>query len=92
MKISRKIINKISTSTTFLCILKNNYLVFTKKCNFLEGIVAHAFYPPVGALHFDADENWTLNQSKGINFFQVCLAKNCFLIVLAIFFIVDCSS
>jgi hypothetical protein len=36
-----------------------------------EGIVAHAFYPTAGALHFDADENWTLNQSGGINLFQV---------------------
>uniref|UniRef100_A0A915DZ87 Peptidase metallopeptidase domain-containing protein n=1 Tax=Ditylenchus dipsaci TaxID=166011 RepID=A0A915DZ87_9BILA len=38
-----------------------------------EGIVAHAFYPTVGALHFDADENWTLNQNRGINFFQTAV-------------------
>ncbi|KAI1717131.1 matrixin domain-containing protein [Ditylenchus destructor] len=38
-----------------------------------EGVVAHAFYPTVGALHFDADENWTLNSDSGINFFQTAV-------------------
>lgn len=40
---------------------------------FIEGIVAHAFYPTLGILHFDADENWTLNQSRGINLFQTAV-------------------
>uniref|UniRef100_A0AC34REE7 Peptidase metallopeptidase domain-containing protein n=1 Tax=Panagrolaimus sp. JU765 TaxID=591449 RepID=A0AC34REE7_9BILA len=38
-----------------------------------EGIVAHAFYPTLGILHFDADENWTLNQSNGINLYQTAV-------------------
>ena len=37
------------------------------------GIVAHAFYPTIGILHFDADENWTLNQGTGINLFQTAV-------------------
>uniref|UniRef100_A0A914YZ99 Peptidase metallopeptidase domain-containing protein n=1 Tax=Panagrolaimus superbus TaxID=310955 RepID=A0A914YZ99_9BILA len=38
-----------------------------------EGIVAHAFYPTLGILHFDADENWTLNQPTGINLYQTAV-------------------
>uniref|UniRef100_A0A914C5C2 Peptidase metallopeptidase domain-containing protein n=1 Tax=Acrobeloides nanus TaxID=290746 RepID=A0A914C5C2_9BILA len=38
-----------------------------------EGIVAHAFYPAVGVLHFDADENWTLNRFEGINLYQAAV-------------------
>lgn len=38
---------------------------------FQDGIVAHAFYPRDGRLHFDADEEWTLNQSNGVNLYQV---------------------
>uniref|UniRef100_A0A7E4WC81 ZnMc domain-containing protein n=1 Tax=Panagrellus redivivus TaxID=6233 RepID=A0A7E4WC81_PANRE len=38
-----------------------------------EGIVAHAFYPTLGILHFDADENWTLNQQYGINLYQTAV-------------------
>ncbi|VDP00796.1 unnamed protein product, partial [Soboliphyme baturini] len=37
------------------------------------GIVAHGFYPQNGNLHFDADEQWTLNMDQGINFYQVAL-------------------
>lgn len=38
-----------------------------------QGIVAHAFYPKLGILHFDADETWTLNQSNGINLYQTAV-------------------
>ncbi|CAD5214646.1 unnamed protein product [Bursaphelenchus okinawaensis] len=38
-----------------------------------DGIVAHAFYPTVGVLHFDADEKWTLNRDDGINLYQTAL-------------------
>ncbi|KAF8358720.1 zmp-6 [Pristionchus pacificus] len=38
-----------------------------------DGIVAHAFYPRDGRLHFDADEEWTLNQSNGVNLYQTAL-------------------
>ncbi|KAK6743214.1 hypothetical protein RB195_010463 [Necator americanus] len=30
-----------------------------------DGIVAHAFYPRDGRLHFDADEDWSLNSATG---------------------------
>ena len=36
-----------------------------------DGVVAHAFYPLDGRLHFDADESWTLNSRQGVNLFQV---------------------
>ncbi|VDK81575.1 unnamed protein product, partial [Cylicostephanus goldi] len=35
------------------------------------GIVAHAFYPRDGRLHFDADEDWSLNSPTGVNLYQV---------------------
>ncbi|PIO69539.1 Matrixin, partial [Teladorsagia circumcincta] len=35
-----------------------------------DGVVAHAFYPRDGRLHFDADEDWTLNSDQGVNLFQ----------------------
>jgi hypothetical protein len=38
-----------------------------------KGIVAHAYYPASGILHFDADENWTLSSLDGINLYQVCI-------------------
>uniref|UniRef100_A0A1I8A8D0 ZnMc domain-containing protein n=1 Tax=Steinernema glaseri TaxID=37863 RepID=A0A1I8A8D0_9BILA len=38
-----------------------------------RGIVAHAFYPTEGELHFDADEKWTLNSKEGINLFQTAV-------------------
>ena len=36
-----------------------------------RGEVAHAFYPPIGRIHFDEEEHWTLNQASGVNFYQV---------------------
>lgn len=44
----------------------------------LEGIVAHAFYPTYGILHFDADENWTLNGKGGIDLYQVFAQSSVF--------------
>lgn len=44
---------------------------FICKLKFLDGIVAHAFYPTEGKLHFDADEKWTLNRRDGVNLYQV---------------------
>ncbi|KAK0417576.1 hypothetical protein QR680_013090 [Steinernema hermaphroditum] len=38
-----------------------------------RGIVAHAFYPTEGELHFDAEEKWTLNSAEGINLFQTAV-------------------
>ncbi|VDD85986.1 unnamed protein product [Enterobius vermicularis] len=37
------------------------------------GIIAHAFYPTDGHLHFDADEMWTFNSNQGINFYQTAV-------------------
>ncbi|CAD6199261.1 unnamed protein product [Caenorhabditis auriculariae] len=38
-----------------------------------DGVVAHAFYPRDGRLHFDADENWTLNSQEGVNLYQTAV-------------------
>nr|CDJ90006.1 Peptidase M10A M12B domain containing protein [Haemonchus contortus] len=38
-----------------------------------DGVVAHAFYPRDGRLHFDADEDWTLNSDQGVNLFQTAV-------------------
>uniref|UniRef100_A0A0M3HMS1 ZnMc domain-containing protein n=1 Tax=Ascaris lumbricoides TaxID=6252 RepID=A0A0M3HMS1_ASCLU len=38
-----------------------------------DGIVAHAFYPTEGKLHFDADEKWTLNRRDGVNLYQTAV-------------------
>uniref|UniRef100_A0A915C917 Peptidase metallopeptidase domain-containing protein n=1 Tax=Parascaris univalens TaxID=6257 RepID=A0A915C917_PARUN len=38
-----------------------------------DGIVAHAFYPTEGKLHFDADERWTLNRKDGVNLYQTAV-------------------
>ncbi|PAV87801.1 hypothetical protein WR25_11868 [Diploscapter pachys] len=38
-----------------------------------DGVVAHAFYPLDGRLHFDADEFWTLNSRQGVNLFQTSI-------------------
>ncbi|CAI4231190.1 unnamed protein product [Auanema sp. JU1783] len=38
-----------------------------------DGVVAHAFYPRDGRLHFDADEDWTLNSDSGVNLFQTAV-------------------
>ncbi|CAJ0570341.1 unnamed protein product, partial [Mesorhabditis spiculigera] len=38
-----------------------------------DGIVAHAFYPRDGRLHFDADEKWTLNSDDGVNLYQTAV-------------------
>ncbi|WKY01024.1 hypothetical protein Q1695_015208 [Nippostrongylus brasiliensis] len=38
-----------------------------------DGIVAHAFYPRDGRLHFDADEDWSLNSVHGVNLFQTAV-------------------
>ncbi|CAL8139128.1 unnamed protein product [Orchesella dallaii] len=35
------------------------------------GILAHAFSPTIGMIHFDEDEYWTMGSSEGKNFFQV---------------------
>ncbi|KAI6187750.1 50 kDa hatching enzyme [Aphelenchoides besseyi] len=37
-----------------------------------EGQIAHAFYPTIGVLHFDADEAWGLND-VGINLYQTAV-------------------
>ncbi|CAI5446427.1 unnamed protein product [Caenorhabditis angaria] len=38
-----------------------------------DGVVAHAFYPRDGRLHFDADEQWSLNTDKGVNLYQTAV-------------------
>lgn len=38
-----------------------------------DGIVAHAFYPRDGRLHFDADEDWSLNSPHGVNLYQTAV-------------------
>ncbi|KJH52554.1 Matrixin [Dictyocaulus viviparus] len=38
-----------------------------------DGVVAHAFYPRDGRLHFDADEEWSLNSARGVNLFQTAV-------------------
>ncbi|KAJ1349435.1 hypothetical protein KIN20_005009 [Parelaphostrongylus tenuis] len=38
-----------------------------------DGVVAHAFYPRDGRLHFDADEDWSLNSPQGVNLFQTAV-------------------
>ncbi|MFH4980482.1 hypothetical protein AB6A40_007191 [Gnathostoma spinigerum] len=38
-----------------------------------NGIIAHAFYPTKGGLHFDAAESWTLNRYDGINLYQTAV-------------------
>ncbi|CAB3401484.1 unnamed protein product [Caenorhabditis bovis] len=38
-----------------------------------DGVVAHAFYPRDGRLHFDADEKWSLNSDEGVNLFQTAV-------------------
>ncbi|KHJ77743.1 Matrixin [Oesophagostomum dentatum] len=38
-----------------------------------DGIVAHAFYPRDGRLHFDADEDWSLNSPTGVNLYQTAV-------------------
>ncbi|VDP11417.1 unnamed protein product [Heligmosomoides polygyrus] len=48
----------ISFSTSSLCVIP-------------DGIVAHAFYPRDGRLHFDADEDWSLNSRHGVNLYEV---------------------
>uniref|UniRef100_A0A8R1I080 ZnMc domain-containing protein n=1 Tax=Caenorhabditis japonica TaxID=281687 RepID=A0A8R1I080_CAEJA len=38
-----------------------------------DGVVAHAFYPRDGRLHFDAEERWSLNSPEGVNLFQTAV-------------------
>lgn len=38
-----------------------------------DGVVAHAFYPRDGRLHFDAEEQWSLNSPDGVNLFQTAV-------------------
>ncbi|CAL2038114.1 unnamed protein product [Caenorhabditis brenneri] len=38
-----------------------------------DGVVAHAFYPRDGRLHFDAEEQWSLNSPEGVNLFQTAV-------------------
>lgn len=38
-----------------------------------DGVVAHAFYPRDGRLHFDAEEQWSLNSREGVNLFQTAV-------------------
>lgn len=38
-----------------------------------DGVVAHAFYPRDGRLHFDAEEQWSLNSQEGVNLFQTAV-------------------
>lgn len=38
-----------------------------------DGVVAHAFYPRDGRLHFDAEEQWSLNSKEGVNLFQTAV-------------------
>ncbi|CCD61839.1 Peptidase metallopeptidase domain-containing protein [Caenorhabditis elegans] len=38
-----------------------------------DGVVAHAFYPRDGRLHFDAEEQWSLNSVEGVNLFQTAV-------------------
>uniref|UniRef100_A0A1I7TXT2 ZnMc domain-containing protein n=1 Tax=Caenorhabditis tropicalis TaxID=1561998 RepID=A0A1I7TXT2_9PELO len=38
-----------------------------------DGVVAHAFYPRDGRLHFDAEEQWSLNSAEGVNLFQTAV-------------------
>lgn len=40
---------------------------------FSDGVVAHAFYPRDGRLHFDAEEQWSLNSVEGVNLFQTAV-------------------
>ncbi|KAL3070000.1 hypothetical protein niasHS_017289 [Heterodera schachtii] len=35
-----------------------------------DGVIGHAFYPPIGELHVDADEQWTLNGHNGTDLLQ----------------------
>ncbi|KAL3107433.1 hypothetical protein niasHT_014150 [Heterodera trifolii] len=35
-----------------------------------DGVIGHAFYPPIGELHVDADEQWTLNGLNGTDLLQ----------------------
>ncbi|VDM79776.1 unnamed protein product [Strongylus vulgaris] len=44
-----------------------------KQKNLQDGIVAHAFYPRDGRLHFDADEDWSLNSPTGVNLYQTAV-------------------
>lgn len=39
--------------------------------SFSEGVLAHAFFPEDGRVHFDSDEPWVINTYFGIDVFTV---------------------
>lgn len=50
-----------------------NILFKIAMCLFIEGVLAHGFYPTDGGLHFDGSERWTLNEYDGINVYQTAV-------------------
>ncbi|RCN49507.1 Matrixin [Ancylostoma caninum] len=52
--------------------MKVEAVVFVEE-RVVDGVVAHAFYPRDGRLHFDADEDWSLNSVSGVNLYQTAV-------------------